>query len=507
MKKITFLLLACSIFAIELSAQMHKCGVDAEMGAQIREQIIHNRNEMRDFVSTRNAVVYLPVRFFLVAESNGDNRTSEESALAALCFLNTNYADQEIQFFLKEFKYVNNTAIYDNSQTSAGFQALKNQMLGKYNAINVFLTKDAGEEGTAAYYQPPADGPNRNDWILSGETEADNFEVLTHEVGHYFSLNHPFYGWEQSGGGWNLDDHGNPVGWLAPDGSSNELADGSNCIDAGDMICDTPADYMFPFVGPGGCLYNLNVKDPLGNLISPDLTNFMNYGSCDDEDYHFTPMQKEEVQNSLNSSSRNYLPKNITPNLAQVESLPTLLSPQHLEKIDTYNSVTLEWTAVPNAESYFLEVINTGGGNHRYIVSETQVTLTNLEPSSNYFWSVIGYNEYSTCQMDPISRIVRTGTDTVTDTNEIPQLKDWSIQPNPVKSGEIFNLVIESSNQLKLDITVSTITGQTVQFHNQQQFANGVSFYEIDTNGLPAGVYLVSIRTGSDVETKRVSII
>ncbi len=504
-KNILYLTFAFSFLVFQLSAQSFKCGVTTSMGLQIQEQMIQDRIEMRDYVSTRNAITYLPVRFFLVAESNGTGRVSERVAFEALCLMNNNYADQEIQFYIKEFKYVNNSNIYDNSQSAAGFNALKNQMLGKYNAINIFIADEAGG-GSAAYYQPPASGPNRNDWILTGDGEGDDFEVMTHELGHYFNLNHPYFGWESSGG-WNLAEHGNPVGLNSPSGIPNEFADGSNCADAADMLCDTPADYFFPFAGPDNCTYNLDVKDPNGDLIAPDLTNFMNNSSCDDEDYHFTPMQKDAIENNLFSSSRNYLPKGDVPNLGVVESLPTILSPQQSETIETYNSVPLEWTDVPNAESYFVEVINIGGGTNRYIVNDTQVTLTDLEPESSYFWNVIGYNEYSTCQNNPTNKIFKTGSDTVTDTNEIPQLKEWTLQPNPVNDGEVLNVIIESGRALTIDISLSTITGQTVALYKDQQFANGVSFFEIDTYGMPAGIYLVSLRTPNGIETKRVSIL
>ena len=496
-----FLLLA----SFGLQAQTHKCGVSAQMGAMIQEQMIENRNEMRNYVENRVATVYLPVRFILVAKSDGTERTKETSALIALCNLNNNYADQEIQFYLHEFKYLNNTQLYNNGSSNFAYSTLNNNMT--YDAINIFLVDDAGG-GAAAFYQPPAGpGPFGDDWIVSSESYADDFETLTHEMGHFLGLNHPFYGWEPTDNGWDPAIHGNPVGIWAPDDMTrNEFADGSNCNNAGDMICDTPADYLFPFPGNDGCTYNKNAKDPNNVLVEPDMTNFMNYASCSNSLYHFTDMQKVEIQNSLNSTSRNYIPKDYTPNLDPLGGSPTQLDPQNLQTIETYNAVTLEWTSVDNAEGYLVEIINQTTGTQIVTTDQTKITLNNLIASTNYFWKVHAYGEYSTCGGSSGQRIFKTGS-TLTDTNEISALQDWGVNPNPVTNGESIFVNIESGTGLTLDISVSTITGQTVQLFKDQIFANGSSSFEIETYNLQAGMYLVSLHTAEGVEIQRVSIL
>lgn len=495
-----------SVFAVlvlfnALSAQTHKCGVTYEMGKMIKEQMIQNRNEMRDYVSLRSGNVYLPVRFYLVAKSDGTDRPSEDTALDGLCNLNNNFADQEIQFYLKEFKYLNNTQLHSNPGSGFAYSTLNQQII--YNAINIFIVGNAGS-GVAAFWQPPA-GPAGDDWIVSSASYADDFETLTHEVGHFFSLNHPFYGWESEG--WNLADHGNPVGLFSPDGELNEFVDGTNCNEAGDMICDTPADYRFEFPGPDGCTYNLDVMDPNGDLLEPDMTNFMNYASCANSAYHFTDMQKVEVQNSLNSSSRNYIPKNYVPNIDPIEDIPTLLSPQQAQTIETYNYVTLEWTPVDNAESYMLIVVGTTSGQRLIITDDTAITLTDLEPESNYFWKVKPFNEYSVCQNFSAQRFFKTGTDVASDTNEIPELADWYLSPNPVRSGESIQLNVEVSNGLTADVIITNIAGQLVEYIENQEFGTGITNFEIPTANLPSGIYMVSLRTLEGMETQRISIL
>ncbi|MFQ5447018.1 MAG: hypothetical protein ACE5FF_08790, partial [Saprospiraceae bacterium] len=141
---------------------------------ELKMNMLQIREEMRDFVKPRNAITYVPVRFFLVAKSDGSSRPSEKLALDAICNLNESYADQDIQFYLKEFKYLNNSAVYNNPGGFSGYNAIDGQMI--YNAINVFVVNDAGD-GAAAYYQGPSTGPNRADWVVTGKAYVDDVRI------------------------------------------------------------------------------------------------------------------------------------------------------------------------------------------------------------------------------------------------------------------------------------------------------------------------------------------
>ena len=512
MQKITCYLTFLLLFAVSQAfAQKHKCGVTFEMGLEIMEQMIQNRNEMRDFVNTRNTTVYLPVRFFLVAKSDGTGRTSETAALKGLCLLNENYADQEIQFYLKEFKYVNNTLLYENP--GGAKSVIEGQMNSNYDAINVFVVDQIGDSDdgvTLAYWDPPA-GPNGDDWLVAAEVYVDDFEVLTHEVGHFFSLNHTFFGWESTGGWENTQwSDGSSVGINSPAGPNvkNERADGSNCATSADRICDTPADYLFNY-NPN-CQYSDNAKDPSGILINPDPHNFMNYNNTPScvPDLYFSDEQKDEIAKSLNSFSRSYVPKDHIPNTNEITNSPTLEYPLSQDPPMPYNSVNMQWTAVEHADKYLLEVRKPSSQPQRFIVEgANNFTVTTLEPETTYFWKVQAFNEYRTCDGASGQRFFKTGSDMINDTNEIPELKDWIVQPNPVKSGEMLNISFESSESITLDINLMAITGQMVANYKDQVLGSGNSVFSIETAGFPAGVYLVSVRTPDGVSTQRVSII
>ena len=84
---------------------------------------------------------------------------------------------------------------------------------------------------------------------------------LTHEMGHLFGLPHTF------------------------GGSEAELVDGSNCLTAGDLICDTPAD---PYVENSDTTwlgqfneFIFDGQDSNGQYFQPDVGNIMSYYSAD----------------------------------------------------------------------------------------------------------------------------------------------------------------------------------------------------------------------------------
>ena len=488
------------LMSLHLGAQSNWCGIKAEDVHAMSEHFLQIREEMRDFVRERNAVTYVPVRFHLVAKNNGSDRPSERLALQALCLLNQAYSDLEIQFYLKEFKYINNTALATNPESFEGFNTISSSMV--YNAINVFVVDEINDPGVAAYWQGPP-GPSGNDWIVVSDNFVTNTNVLPHEVGHFFSLLHPFNGWEVSGG-WNPAVHGNPVGTFSPGGVLNELVSGSNCNNAGDFICDTPADYMF---GPSNtCVYNLDAKDPTGALLAPDVYNRMNYFyNCNA--YSFTPQQITQINNSLFHSSRNYVRPGITPNLAQVSGSPTLVKPNNNEKVETYNYVELLWTAVSGANRYLVEISSASLGSVRFITNDNSLIVTALQPNHTYLWRVMAYNEYSTCANYSSNRILRTGDSIFTDTSDIPAFDKWTATPNPVKSGFPIIVTVESMIGMEAEMTLLTMTGQVVQQYKGLKFPSGLSSHEIPTAGLPEGIYVIVLRTGDGFEVQRVAVV
>lgn len=492
--RILALALFLAVWSLPANSQLPAKWCGTTQVQAIKDQMLQNRRDMQGFVFPRNAVTYVPVRFILVAKSDGSGRPSEKLALKALCNLNEAYLDQDIQFYLKEFTYYNSTTVYSNPMSFGASTAIKNQM--KYNAINVFVVNQASD--AAAYYQPPA-GPGGNDWIVCTSSYLDDVRVLAHEVGHFFSLPHPFHGWESSGG-WDPNIHGNPVGLLAPDNHTpNEFVNGSNCQIAGDGICDTPADYMFP---SGNCTYSGNAMDPNGELLQPDKENIMNYHfGC--SSYHFSEDQKDEIKNSLFHSTRNYVRPNYVPNTAEVTTTPTILRPSNNETVATYDHVELEWSEVPGADRYLVEIFSGAQGTMTYLVDSNRLLLTNLLPNTGYIWKVMAFNEYHTCGNFASQKIFKTGNSIFTDTVEDLGIRQWSVSPNPVPGGMPLTIQVNATEGVEVEIIVSSLTGQQIHRSNGIRLGPGETSVEVPVDNLPAGVYLATLMMKNGRDTKR----
>ena len=226
-----------------LVGQHARCGTTGEFARQVTDRLLVNKQTVRDnkLIYPRSTI-YVPIKFHLVAEDNGEGRAQEADILTELCLLNEEFADQEIQFYLKgDFNYINNSTL-NNEHYKDGNRIFNRN--DDPNAMNVFLVGNANlserEEGdgeAGGYYSPT------RDWIVmrSDALAFASFVIkhtLPHEIGHYFSLPHPHNGWDFEI--YDPEVHGSPAPRFSPEFVLTEKQDGSNCDVAGDMICDTP---------------------------------------------------------------------------------------------------------------------------------------------------------------------------------------------------------------------------------------------------------------------------
>jgi hypothetical protein len=169
--------------------------------------------------------------------------------------VNTYFANAGIAFSICNVNYIPNNSPFPFWDYQYEYQL--GQIYDLPGCINIYYVNFVVNASAYAYY-PMAGNPDR---IVMGQNLSG--EVLTHELGHSFYLIHT---------------HGNYNGGNGTD----ELVDGTNCITAADLICDTPAD---PNLGMQGrvdslCNYIDTVTtDSTGMLYTPDPNNIMSYTS------------------------------------------------------------------------------------------------------------------------------------------------------------------------------------------------------------------------------------
>jgi hypothetical protein len=227
-----------------------KCGISAETAALIKERLMENRRnfstqEVLDLTSGRT-ITYIPVSFHNVAENAaGNGKTSEATILSFLCGLNALYADQDVQFFIHNAIYNRiSTFIYNNASSSTS----RNQMLSYRvsNTLNLIIGSSINNQ-VASWYDGQGDFVFLLQSMLTAEAVTEG-----HEIGHFFTLPHTFYDWEDQTATTLY-----PSGIIPPSCTVPHPWFGSftpervprtgpraNCTTAADGFCDTPADYF-----------------------------------------------------------------------------------------------------------------------------------------------------------------------------------------------------------------------------------------------------------------------
>lgn len=483
--KIYSILLTLAMAAATITANTQICGYDSDEAETAR--LLRNKETFKKNGSQRSVVdTYVPVTFHIVSNTDGSGGINEDLVISQLCALNESYNEHDIYFYLKNntFNYVKSTILFSSpTSQSGGTKLITEKVNNGKNSMNVFICENADTGGlgtTLGYYDP------FRDVIVIRKADVNAFtNTLAHEVGHFFSLDHTFNGWD--GEAYDPDIHGNPVSSMfSPGGVLNELADGSNCEDAGDFLCDTPADYNLGF-GWGGCTnYTGGAMDFNGELLDPDEENFMGYFlGCDD--YFFSDLQVEMMIADFQSSDRNYLNSvSYIPEISTNLNNTSLTAPEDGATIDSYNYVKLEWEAVENASNYLIEVIR-GLTSTFYFSPNPYIHLTDLEAEKTYRWKVLPYSEMGGCASFTPERIVKTGN--ILASNELTEI-GISLYPTVVEDGS--DIIIQSSGFYDASVHIFDVQGKLLS-NTALTLQSGAN--RINQTPSQAGLYFVSVET------------
>jgi hypothetical protein len=192
--------------------------------------------------------------------------TSLQSQIMAL---NNAFAPICVSFSICRKQDINNYNFLQWDRDSMDAEAMG--LYSELRVIDVFLV-DAivNPSGAAGYATLGGISQDTSKLVLRKDAGGG---VWIHEFGHFFGLEHPF---ETS--------HG------------IELANGSNCATAGDLICDTPADpYPQGATTNSNCEFVFSGRDPNNQYYLPDVENYMSYYDCA---CRFTPQQYVRMYNT-----------------------------------------------------------------------------------------------------------------------------------------------------------------------------------------------------------------
>ncbi|MBL4654232.1 MAG: T9SS type A sorting domain-containing protein, partial [Bacteroidia bacterium] len=292
--------------------------------------------------------------------------------------------------------------------------------------------------------------------------------TITHELGHYFYLPHTFSGWE------GYDPNGTDEPWEV------EFVDGSNCTEAGDNFCDTPADFVSD---RWSCPYGFDRLDPNGDPFHPDSSLYMSYASdaCTDR------FSTEQIAAMLYTivTYRTDLLNHPDPDF--FDMYQTINSyPKNLQLNLPANYIVLKWKPVQGADGYSVMVTRFNGSkwNIDEITDSPYYVATNLQAGFKYRWKIKPFFYNNTC--GDYSDLTYFFT-----TDEIELSPDVRITN-----------VSDCAGGDDGSINIDSIAGGTAPYF--YSWSNGKS--TANNNGLTAGIYTLTI-TDSDTLVPLVSIV
>lgn len=443
--------------------------------------------------NTNSEVRYeIPIQVFMF-RLNANNIVFPKSSFdIALCELNDAFDSLNIYFYLSDsVQYITDPA----AGIVANFADARN-MASTYNVpnrVNVYIGDISGT-GACGFAWYPGTGPRSNGQLnteggmfLSPGCIGRGSKTWAHEFGHYLFLPHPFDGTSRDPQGVNSE---------RVTRNNNEVAPrlSSNCQNAGDGFCDTPADFLgFRF----NCnTFNITQTDINGDLFQPNVNLIMGYAS----DFCMTSWSQEQIATMRFTipNLRPYLLNQPAPaGRTKITQNTQLLLPADSVTLP-HNNVQVTFKAVPNATRYLVQ-FNRSLNFNASIRFDTVVTDTTfliasnrLLPNNRYHWRVQGINDSYVC--GPFSNPRLLFTDVLLNTISFENITNsWQVRPTIIQQA-IFKLQVITSNQLwPNQFSLYDMQGKLVYQTRLTDIANEMNVTEILLPHLDAGMYFVRL--------------
>lgn len=503
------LLFLCS-FSFAQTSTINPCGT--KDGRSVWLKKYQSNPEIYDTKS--DTVLYIPMTIHLVGNDQGSGYFPIDNLLEAFCTLNNDMAPSNIQFYMEgAIRYIANSAYNNHESVLDGAE-----MMFEYNVENTLNTYFVADPAGNCGYNLPYAGI-----AMRKSCSSPNDHTWAHEVGHAFTLPHPFLGWE---GGVSHDNSINHnfadpaptevyydytyfldtliIDTMIIDTAIVELVDGSNCYEASDGFCDTNPDYIAArWNCNGNSVSSITQHDPTGASFVSDGTLIMSYAddACSNR---FSDEQIAAMRANILDVKQALL-YNQTP-LDQVSSEPAVLIYPDDEVVQ-YDAVEFIWDSVANATHYILEVsrLATFPSALTEVVTtaENTVSLDNLVNEKTYYWRVKAFNNYSFCGQFSPQLSFETGE--VSSANTIEGIEAVSIYPTLIKSGNAITIELNSTQSQLLKAELYNSTGQFIQrwSMNIQSGYNQNSFI---INNVPSGIYMLHLNSAKGYISKKVII-
>lgn len=518
MKHTFYLLFLVGLFPILLQAQelqkANWCGT--EWTPEVDAIAAENARQMHDGLTPRNVDYNVPLRMHLVAKTDGTGRIEKHKVLDALCGLIEEYGNMSsepanylgqtpngnIKFYLKETfgENINFDNYYDAPDANTMSTCMSTYNVA--NRCNVYINNNAyvgtgGGDVLGVYIGA------RDALIFQKSEVVRASETFQHEIGHYFTLPHPFFGMEAALNAGTLENQYDATTKCMLTSVNHEYVPRSgaqsNCTTAADRFCDTPASWGEGYGNPG-CTYTGPHKDRYCNQVDPDETNIMDYYiGCAN---HFSVQQINTMLTDCNSTTTrpNGTRRNMTSQTGyntNVTTAPTTITSPTAGVGAGTSNITVSWTPVANADYYILQVsrLVTYASSvlevdKMFTSATTSYTIPSLSTANrNYYLRVFAFSNSQFCNI-PTAQI--TFLTYGVGVSEIDYVDHLNVVPNPVSSGTNININIQSTQAFAANAEIFNMNGQSI-LNEKLNFEMGENTRQIETATLPKGMYILKL--------------
>ncbi len=484
-----FFLIAISCYVHCLFAQNNFCGTTAkDQSILIAKQNILASNEFQK----KNAIMYIPLMVHNVSNDNSQGFFAPWNLFETLCTLNEDFEPSGIQFFLeRDFNYIRNSNWNDHARYDEGEEMMNKSNVS--NMANCYLV--ANPAGNCGYYTYSGDGVALNKSCLGKKSHT-----WAHEMGHYFSLPHTFYGWEgiQYSNSQKTEDYQSRV-FTNIENVSRDL-----CKNQADRFCDTDPDYISSrwTCGSDG-FSNSKLKDTKDSIFRVDGSLFMSY-SNDECMNRFSNEQMAAMHRNI-QVSRPYLKRpNVTPKLINSSSI-NLSFPVDSVQVPT-SKILFSWEQVENARYYVIQISRTENFTiviKNLLLSVPYVEIDSLIQGKNYWWRVRAYSEFDFCGTESPAGYFKTEA-IVSSNNEQDIAANTSLLfPNPVSSYGSIHITRSSDKEMISHLTLRDLNGKIYK----PTAANFIGHnLKVDLDYLPDGLYILNIMSGHKLEVYKLMV-
>ena len=444
------------------------------------------------------ATINIPVQFHLVGKNDGTGRIPTHRAYEIVCALNNFFAPVDMYFFMPNFpNLISNSNFYNLPDYSVGSQMMS--LFNRENLVNIYICDLSNFSGAGfaicGYATLPGSGSpsqanKRGGMVIGmGQCSSPNGTTITHEMGHYMSLLHPFQGTNSF--------PSSPSSELVTRtglGSGTFLA---NCGTAGDRLCDTESDYLQG--GWNGCTMTHTQRDANTDLFRPESSLYMSY-SGDNCQSKFSPGQIGLMRSSSNND-RPYLQAIQMGPLNILSSTTSNMLPVDNSTNEIGGWTRFKWKGTPGATKYHVQISERTIFDADLIIdaiyTDTTFIYTGFKMSlgKTYRWRVRPLNASHNCA--PFSSQTLFSLGSVKTVDLIAE--GIKIFPTVVTNNQPISIQSETTKNLQL--TLLSVEGKVVRNLNSQ---NGS--FEIQTADLTKGIYFIQLKNQEQVYTQKIVI-